>query len=346
MRGWGSFFALGLMVGLDASDLQVVKEGVRETFETLSMPTFFHSGDAGDVIYAIPTMRALGGGALYFDSRPWTRSRFGSALLRALRPLLEEQDCIEGVFLHEGEAIDYDFSTFRNGGYKLGNTIVERERRWMGVPIDLSKPWLSVGKETKETKDRIVVNRAERWHGFHFPWCRIVEVFRRDMLFIGLRGEHQAFCKAFGEIEYLETVDLIEAGKAIAGAAFFIGSQSACNAIANGLHKASLLEACPYAPDCFLPRGNAAYCIDGSIELELLGKRLEVPSYHPMHGYVARVEEKEFRSDETFKAVMMARAECARRRQPELAEMIEAEPYWGEEQARSQSNERDHELAA
>jgi hypothetical protein len=217
------------------------------------MPSFFHSGDAGDVLYSIPSIRALGGGVLYIDSRPWTRSRFGAKLLSALKPLLEAQDCIEKVALHDGELIDHDFSTFRNGGYKLGDTIVERQRRWLGAEIDISKSWLTVGEPTP-LPGRIIINRAARWLGFHFPWSMIVEALGERLLFVGLPAEHEAFCKEFGEVEYVYTIDLLEAGRLIAGADFFIGSQSDPNAIANGLHKASLLEVCCYAPDCFLPR--------------------------------------------------------------------------------------------
>ena len=285
------------------------------------MPSYLHSGDAGDILYAVPSIRALGGGALYFDSRPWTRSRFGPALLAALKPLLEEQDCIEKVALHDGELIDYDFSTFRNGGYKLGDTIIERQRRWLGAEIDISKPWLTVGAPTP-LPGKTVINRAERWLGFHFPWKAIVEAKAKELVFIGLPHEHKEFCKEFGEVEYIYTIDLLEAGKLVAGADFFIGNQSAPNAIANGLHKASLLEVCSYAPDCFLPRENASYCIDGAVNLP----GLEIPPFHPSRGFVARVGGHPFRSNQKIHADLMARAEYSRLRiEPFLP--VEAQPY-------------------
>jgi hypothetical protein len=262
-------------------------------------------------------------GVLYFDSRPWTRSRFGAKLLAALKPLLEEQDCIDEVALHDGELIDHDFSTFRNGGYKLGDTIIERQRRWLSAEIDISKPWLTVGEPTP-LPGRIVINRAARWFGFHFPWREIVEAKAKELLFIGLPAEHEAFCQEFGEVEYVYTIDLLEAGKAIAGADFFIGSQSAPNAIANGLHKASLLEVCPYAPDCFLPRENANYSIDGAVSLPELG--LDIPPFHPPRGFVARVGGHPFRSTDQTQANIMARAEYSRLRiQPFVP--VEAQPY-------------------
>ena len=33
------------------------------------MKTFKHSGDMGDIIFSLPTIRALGGGVLYLDPR-------------------------------------------------------------------------------------------------------------------------------------------------------------------------------------------------------------------------------------------------------------------------------------
>ena len=45
-----------------------------------------------------------------------------------------------------------------------------------------------------------------------------------------------------------------EAARVIKASSFFIGNQSVCNAIANGLHHPSLTEVCPYACDCILPK--------------------------------------------------------------------------------------------
>ena len=107
---------------------------------------FLHSGDLGDAIYALPSIQALGGGNLYFASRPWTRTRWeDGGLLALIQRLFEKQPYVSSVALYTGEPLDIDFSTFRNGGYKLGDTIIERQRRWVGAKLGEEKDggWLS-----------------------------------------------------------------------------------------------------------------------------------------------------------------------------------------------------------
>lgn len=215
-----------------------------------------------------------------------------------------QQDCIKEVRLWDGEDIEHDFSTFRNGGYRLGDTIMERQRRWVNAEVEIGEPWLRVEGEDGNTTGKIVVNRGARWKGFVFPWKELVRVYGDAMVFVGLEDEHAAFCKEYGRVEYYETRDMLDVGRAIAGAEYFIGNQSACNAIANGLHKASLLEVCPFGPDCFYPRGNARYCIDGEVEVEVLGRKLSV----------RKAERLGFGVESEIRVRLMAEAELARER--------------------------------
>jgi hypothetical protein len=235
------------------------------------MPSFLHSGDLGDAIYGLPVIRALGGGELFFASRPWTRMRWSVPELTNLRGLFEAQDYIERVALHDGESVDHDLSTFRNGGYKLGDTIFERQRRWLRAEASLD-PWLTVSPEPVSP---IVVARAPRWQGYCFPWGQIIAQFGDLCVFVGLFSEHQAFVREFGFIPYCETPDLFALAGIVAGCELFIGSQSAALALANALGKDTLVEVCPHACDCFYPRGQ--YCIDGEVTLSFRGRKIEIP---------------------------------------------------------------------
>ena len=66
------------------------------------MNTFKHSGDIGDIIFSLPTIKALGGGKLYLDpeggeSSPYvkwmhkTRTKLNAKTIESLRPVLELQ---------------------------------------------------------------------------------------------------------------------------------------------------------------------------------------------------------------------------------------------------------------
>lgn len=233
---------------------------------------YFHSGCLGDVIYAIPSMRSMGLGGILFGDRPWTKPIVSR--LPSIKRLLESQECILFAEIHQGQKIDVDFSTFRRGGLIYGDTIADRQARWTRVVIDLSKPWLAVEPDPCSA-DKIVVNRCPRWEGWFFPWRQIVQVFQDDLLFVGLPEEHRAFCEEFGAIRYCPIHDLHDAARLIAGCEMFIGNQSSCNAIAEGLHKRKVLEVCLYAPDCLYARPGALYCADGSLEFEACGKAFQ-----------------------------------------------------------------------
>jgi hypothetical protein len=236
--------------------------------------TYLHSGDLGDAIYALPSVAALGGGDILFASRPWTRTRWEDGdLLALIQKLFERQPYVDSVALYAGEHLDIDFSTFRNGGYKLGDTIIERQRRWVGAKLGREKDggWLSNIRAL--TLAPIVINRALRWQGFHFPWKELVEEFGREMIFIGTSDECRLFIAEFGRVLFYRCADLYEAAQLIAGSELFIGSQSAPLAIANGLGKSVIVEACTYAPDCFLKRDNAIYSLNGELDFTFRGKR-------------------------------------------------------------------------
>src|SRR5437763_17035927 len=92
----------------------------------MSVKTFKHSGELGDVIHALPTVRALGGGILYLDpeggEKEWivkepdknrTRLKFNAAAIDSVRPLLLLQEYIQEVRCWNGEAVDYNLDRFR-----------------------------------------------------------------------------------------------------------------------------------------------------------------------------------------------------------------------------------------
>jgi hypothetical protein len=260
--------------------------------------TFLHSGDFGDALYALPSVSALGGGTLYFASRPWTRTRWTPQLLAIIKPLIDRTGFCEAL-LHDGEWIDHDFSTFRNGGYRLGDTIMERQRRWVGAERWDGKPWLNA---LPAKPGRIVINRASRWHGWHFPYGKILQVFPKDIVFIGLSDEHAAFEKEFGFVPFYWTKDLLEAAGVIAGAELFIGNQSACLAIANGLGRPVVVEVCPYACDCFYKRQDAFYSFNGEVSF----KGFETL---PFHGrFETEVGGRKLSSDDPDKLKVIARS--------------------------------------
>lgn len=238
--------------------------------------TFRQTGCLGDILYGLPTISAFVSGQLSLCDRPWVKPLLGR--LDVITPLLDIQGCIAGVSVYHGEPFDHDLSTFRSGGLKYGDTVIERQARWLGAKVDISKPWLTAGEKDPRTKGKIVINRAPRWPGFNFPWRELVEVFGRDIVFLGLSQEYRDFIKGFGKVEYIPTANLLETANLIAGAELFIGNQSCPLAIAEGLHKRTIVECCCFAMDCVHRRPGNIHCVDGEMSFDALGKHFEYPS--------------------------------------------------------------------
>lgn len=224
------------------------------------MNTFKHSGDFGDIIFALPIIKALYGGTLFIAPGQGTREAMTPAKMEAIRPLLMEQEDILDVKWHRGEKIKHDFTNFRERSYIPTLTLSESQRIEV-LPlqtVDFSKPWLTVPNIEKH--GRTVIARSARYHNpeWNAIWPEVLQRYP-DALFVGLKEEHEAFERDFGKVEFRPTPDLLELAKVIAGGVLFIGNQSAPNAIAEGLKMNSILEVAPRSPDCIFPRPNAKH---------------------------------------------------------------------------------------
>jgi hypothetical protein len=236
---------------------------------------YFHSGDLGDVIYALPAIRALGKGDLYLNSRPWT-AKMTPERANVLRPLLEAQDYIGKVIHGDAPKSEYvvNFSTFRNGGLIYGVSLMELQSDWVNANAE-PEPWLSVPPSAK-SRGRIVCHRSPRYHNPYFRWDEIGEKFGTQLLFVGMPHEVEELRRVSKvHAEYAITNDYLELARLIAGADLFIGNQSSPMGLAIGLGVPFIQETCLWTPDCLYPRKNGFYCYDGGIP------SLDIPEFIP-----------------------------------------------------------------
>ena len=236
---------------------------------------YFHSGDLGDVLYALPAIWALGKGDLYLNSRPWT-AKMTPERASVLRPLLEAQDYIGKVIHGDAPKSEYvvNFSTFRNGGLIYGVSLMELQSDWVNANAD-PEPWLKVAPSA-QSRGRIVCHRSPRYHNPYFRWDEVGAKFGTKMLFVGMPHEVEELRRVTRvHAEYAITYDYLELARLIAGADLFIGNQSSPMALAIGLGVPFIQETCLWTPDCLYPRKNGFYCYDGGIP------SLGVPSFDP-----------------------------------------------------------------
>lgn len=227
--------------------------------------SFGHSGDLGDIVYAMDIIKNMGGGTVYLKSdsncrEPMTEKRFS-----VIEPLLRSQAYVKDVRWWKDEIVCFDFSDFRKE-HKPNLSLLESQRKYIGAPpIDPHFPWLMV---QGNGNGKIIVNRTERYNNQTFPWKRLVDLYGQHMIFLGLPDEHIRFCNDFGKVQYEPTQNLFEAASWIAGSHCFIGNQSSLYSLAEGLKHRRICEVSPHAwsQNVFLDGGQVQYVLSGNVD--------------------------------------------------------------------------------
>lgn len=233
---------------------------------------FHHTGDLGDVIYSVPTIRALGGGVLFLsddNKYPFprkSRERVTAEWVNNIKPLLEAQDCIERVSFTHGLpfSTNHDLNRFRRvwgQPHHDLSSIFQMHLDEFGVKWPEQKPWLTIDRQEKTAP--IVVNATERYRNWHFPWTNLIKKYHQDMTFVGTKREYGRFSElAYGVgkvIHWTPTDNLLELARVISGSKVFIGNQSCPMAIALGLGVNVIQEVWQGNPNCLFQRPNAIF---------------------------------------------------------------------------------------
>lgn len=250
--------------------------------------TFYHSGDFGDIVYALPTIRALGGGRLLLGpqlrlpAHVKLRQRMTKKSAQLLMPLLKLQPYVRGVeFVSTQPPVDYDLNLFReelmlqNDNLREGQrqlNLAECHLKRFQLPLqECENRWLLVDKELRIPQRPVLLHRSARWRNPDFPWDKVLAAYADQAAFVGLPEEHAAFSREWGvELPFYETADFLELARLIAGSELYIGNQSLPYAIAEGLKKNTLLEVWPGGPNCLFQRKNANYGLGKSVYIPRL----------------------------------------------------------------------------
>lgn len=234
---------------------------------------FSHSGDMGDIIYALPIIKHLGPGNLTLSpstvslkkklekynaeysitKSDGTLSGIDKEKFAFVKKLLKFQPYIKKL-THKPVTEKINLDDFRL--HRTTNGICEKYVKTFKVPYDIyESPWLLV--EPKFVSP-IVVARSPRYQNSHFPWSQILKKYP-DIIFVGLKIEHTNFCKEVKKIPFYETKTAWDLACVIGGSKLFIGNQSLPYAIAESLKVNTIQETYERVPDCLFPRSNATY---------------------------------------------------------------------------------------
>jgi hypothetical protein len=246
-----------------------------------------HSGNAGDIIYALPTIEAirkltdakielylrLGQPLILsgYNSHPLGNVMLNQKMAEMLITLLKPQPYIDLVEIHTDQIIDIDLDYFRAGGIPLDKGNIARWCSYLtGVNPVLWKPWLNVEAD-QSYSDTIVMARSERYRNYTINY-KFLNTYA-NIVFIGVESEYIDIKKTIPHIKWVQVDDFMQMASIIAGSKFFIGNQSFPYSIAEGLKVPRILET-SFEVINVVPEGNDGYDFFFQEHLESLVKTL------------------------------------------------------------------------
>ncbi|MCB0284688.1 MAG: hypothetical protein KDF60_19045 [Calditrichaeota bacterium] len=246
---------------------------------------FKHFGLIGDIIYAIPAMKALAHGSkihlhLLINQKSLYKKNMnhpnqGKILtersVKMLSPLLLAQPDFSVCDILKDQRVDYDLDEFRKYPFDYNtNHICRWYFHMYGITADLSKPWLSV-KPDISMNSEIVIARSFRYRAPGIDYSFLQEY--PNLTFVGLKEEYEDMKKLVPSLKYRPVKDFLELAQVIAGCRFFIGNQSFPFALAEALKVKRALEVYFYCPNV-IPEGEDAYDFCYQPQFEKIVKEL------------------------------------------------------------------------
>jgi hypothetical protein len=249
------------------------------------MSTFKHSGDLGDIIFSLPTIRALGGGVLYLDPNggkdeplvkgtdQGDRTKLNMGSILSIAPVLKAQPYIEDVRVWEGETVDYNLDKFREhvtaSSHNLADSHLDAFRL---DKKERDSIWITNIPERKFLGKNKIIARSCRYQGNHAWWAGFCYSERKsggippniywlpNHLFLGHKIEHELFEYTFNvRIDYIKTPTLMDAAQIITGADNVFCNQNVLHAIAEGMKKPLVQEVFRLYPATLFHREGAEY---------------------------------------------------------------------------------------
>lgn len=234
------------------------------------MKTFKHSGDLGDIIYSLPTIKALGGGVLYLDPTggltdplvAWGRrsnTSLNEKAIGRLKPLLDQQSYIKGVEIwDESVEVDYNLNEFRKN---LTNNLSDSHLKAFGLPSShRDDAWLNIDEPLHHSSGRkTLMTRSLRIHSNHSFWENLPDTILNDLVFVGNKFEYEVFYETFKYDIPFWDLSIIELARAISSCNLFIGNMTFGSAIAEGFKKDLIQEVYRLCPLAIFERKGAQY---------------------------------------------------------------------------------------
>lgn len=206
---------------------------------------FTHSGATGDIIFSLPTIKAMGGGKLIITN-------FHKQRAESISKLIQAQPYITSVEWSELKpSYAYDLDKFRQHAGHHSN-LIEAHFKGAGIDIDYSfrDGWLTLPENVNIINGirYAIINRTTNYADPNCDWKKEVDYLYSiadEVYFIGYPEEYLLFNSKFEtKVKYFPC-DFLEAAYLIKNAVMFTGCYSAMSTIAMGLGINYRLEQAP-----------------------------------------------------------------------------------------------------
>lgn len=237
---------------------------------TPSNTTYYHSGNLGDIIYALSAIKLAGGGNLTLGPKqrktPPCSSPITLENCERLAPLLAAQPYVGKVAFadrHPGTDAGIDLNHYRTAWsdrelrQRVNVANIAAAHAYVLRVFEQwhpSQTWLSCDPITTPF---FTIHRSARYHAKSFPWPLVLKRYRSKLLFVGQAHELYDFQKEFDvKLDFWGVTDFLTMARVIAGSRGFLGNQSFPCALAIALGQRVVQETWEESPDCAFPRAN------------------------------------------------------------------------------------------
>lgn len=218
------------------------------------MKSFLHSGKYGDLVFSLPTIKAMGGGILYLPNK--ALGDWGvETMYNDMHGFLETQSYINEVRLYpdvmawNDTPIPVDVNLNRHITHPTRGTtnMVQRYFDVFGIKHPIPEKWIEA--EASES-GYTVINLTPRFRG-KVDWRRVISSIKGELIFVGTNEEWEAY----RILNVRQTIrahcrDVLSLCSLVAHADAVYCNQSLVLALAIGLNKKRYVEFKPMKTNC------------------------------------------------------------------------------------------------
>jgi hypothetical protein len=220
------------------------------------IPTFYHSGEIGDILYALKATSRFPRTNLYLNVDLQLLSRWPDLHLANpnklfnfreytfIRKLLERQPYLQDVVFGTPQQMDFNLNFFRHSIFH--QTSLNFSDLFLDVcnlkinKDDAYMPWLFCDVKREYP---ITAIRVSRRTNNNFPWRKIVDKYKNDIIFLGTKSEYIEFTEYTGKmVAWKNYTDMLSICEIINGAKLHIGNCTSITVCAEALKKPMIFE--------------------------------------------------------------------------------------------------------